>query len=191
MPAVGLSGADAGILLVRRRPPVEVEGQAVDYGMVGDPVSTRVDVLRALLEKDYVPVVCPLGIDSEGRILNVNADTVAMELAVGLSAAKLFFVTDKPGILHDPNDPASVYSTLSIADIRRLIGDKVISGGMLPKANAGVAALQRGVQRVHIVGASEPDALLDETFTNQGCGTMLVSEHERAAESQGRPGALA
>lgn len=114
----------------------------------------------------------------DGQVLNINADTMACELAVGLNAEKLIFITDKPGILHDQKDESSIYSVLDAKDIERLKSEGVISGGMLPKVTAALGALKRGVSRVHILGADEDDALLEETFTNQGCGTMITLSRE-------------
>jgi len=178
LPCVGMSGVDGQTLLLRKRPPVEVGGERVDFGLVGDPVAVKADLLRVLIAKDFVPVICSLGVDSEGQVLNVNADTMACEIAVALNAAKLFFVTDKPGILHDVNDPSSIYSVLDMAELESLVQQKVIAGGMLPKIKAAVSALKRGVLGVHVIGVEERDALLEETFTNQGCGTMLVLKKE-------------
>ncbi len=174
IPAVGLSGVDGGTLLLRRRPPVDVDGETVDFGFVGDPIGVKPELLKALVASRFVPVVCSLGIDGAGQVLNVNADTVASEIAVACKASKLIFVTDRPGVLHDQKDDTSVYSVLTAADAERLTREGVIGGGMLPKITAGLAALKRGVPQVHVVGAREQNALLEETFTNQGCGTMLV-----------------
>lgn len=179
--AAGISGVDGRTLVLRRRPPVERDGKTVDFGLVGDPVSMNPDLLETLIDSGYVPAVCSLGADPAGQVLNINADTAACEIAVGLHAEKLIFVTDKPGVLHDSKDDSSIYSVLDTADVERLTKEGVISGGMLPKISAGMAALRRGVKRVHILGASEPDALLEETFTNQGCGTMLTLEREKAS----------
>jgi len=179
LPAVGLSGVDGGMLMLRRRPPVEMEGEGtVDFGLVGDPVGVKPEILLALVEKRFVPVVCSLGADGFGEILNVNADTVAAELAVALGASKLIFVTDRPGILHDANDDHSIYSVLDRDDAERLTREGVIKGGMQPKVAAALSALGRGVKQVHILGMAEPNALLEETFTNQGCGTMMVLKRE-------------
>lgn len=176
--AIGMSGADGWTLNVRKRPPVEVDGETVDFGFVGDPVSVNDRLLKTIITGDFVPVICSLGADNEGQLYNVNADTVAAEIAVSLGAVKLMFVTDRPGVLHDANDDESVYSVLDIADIERLIKEEVIKGGMKPKVTAAMNALKRGVPRVHIVGAHEEDALLEEVFTNQGCGTMLVASRD-------------
>jgi acetylglutamate kinase len=178
LPAVGLSGADGGILLLRRRAPVPVGGEIVDFGFVGDPVKTAPQLIRTLVRDSYMPVIASLACDASGQILNVNADTVAAELAVALSASKLIFVTDKPGILHDEKDPESVYSVLDAEECRKLVAEGVIAGGMQPKVAAALDALERGLKQVHIVGAHEENALLEETFTNQGCGTMILLRRE-------------
>lgn len=180
LPAVGLSGVDGGTLLVRRRPPVEVEGRTVDFGWVGDPVRVEPRLLRTLLSARFVPAVCSLGVDAAGEVLNVNADTVACELAVALAAAKLLFVTDRPGVLHDPADDSSIYSVLDLAQVEELVAAGTVHGGMAPKLAAATSAIRRGVERVHVIGAAEPDALLTEVFTNQGCGTMILEQKREA-----------
>ncbi len=179
LPAVGISGADAGLLILRRRPPVKIGGEEVDFGFVGDPVSVQPELLLTLTAKRFVPVVCSLGVDAKGQVLNVNGDTVACELAVALKAKKVMFVTDRPGILHDPDDPSSIYSVLDLTQVAELLGTGTIAGGMAPKVAAATSALKRGVERVHVIGADETDALLEEVFTNQGCGTMLVLKREK------------
>ena len=181
LPAVGVSGADAGLLLLQKRPPVEIGGNMVDFGYVGDPVKVAPDLLRTLINDRFVPVVCSLGVDATLQILNVNADTMACELAVATNAQKLMFVTNRNGILHDPEDPSSIYGVLDLDQLDGLIQDGTVVGGMIPKANAAASALKRGVQRVHIIGADEPNALLEEVFTNQGCGTMIVTQREKTS----------
>jgi acetylglutamate kinase len=176
LPCVGISGVDAGLLVLRKRPPVEMNGVTVDFGLVGDPARVEPRLLRTLIGDRLVPVVCSLGIDAEGQVLNVNADTVACELAVALDAAKLLFVTDRPGVLHDVDDPSTIYSVLDLPQIDDLVSNGTIRGGMAPKISSATSALRRGVDRVHIIGADEQDSLLNEVFTNQGCGTMIVAK---------------
>lgn len=178
LPAVGLSGADGGLLIVSRRPPTTIDDEQVDFGFVGDPVKVNPELLCTLIRDRFVPVVCSLGVTTSGEILNVNGDTVASELAVSLLARKLMFVTDKPGILHDPEDPSSIYSVLDLEQIAALVADGTIAGGMAPKVTAACGALERGVERVHVVGADERNSLLEEVFTNQGCGTLLVVKRD-------------
>ncbi len=181
LPAVGISGADAGLLLLQKRPPVEIAGTTVDFGFVGDPVKVSPDLLRTLIGDRFVPVVCSLGADASFQVLNVNADTMACELAVATDAKKLMFVTSRNGILHDPEDPSSIYGVLDLTQLDALIKDGTIVGGMIPKATAAADALKRGVNRVHIIGADEPNSLLEEVFTNQGCGTMIVTQREKTS----------
>jgi acetylglutamate kinase len=176
LPAVGLSGVDAGLLRARRRPPVLVEGERVDYGFVGDLEQVDVEPLRAVLAAGYLPVVSPLAADREGTLLNVNADGAAGALAVALAAEKLLFLTGAPGVLERSDDPRSLVSLTDLAGLDRLREEGALGGGMLPKAEAIRGALAGGVRRVHILGFAVPDAVLTEVFTNEGCGTMVVAD---------------
>jgi acetylglutamate kinase len=176
VPAVGLSGVDGGLLSARRRPPVLVESEPVDYGHVGDLVKVDVRPLEGLLGAGYLPVVSPLAADSEGALLNVNADSAAAALAVALGAEKLLFLTGAPGILARREDPRSLVSLTDLPGLARLRSGGALAGGMLPKAEAIEAALAGGVRRVHILSFAVPDAVLTEVFTNEGCGTMVVAD---------------
>ena len=177
LPAVGLSGVAAGLLLARRRGPVTVDGgMAVDYGHVGDVESVDPAVLETLLAAGMVPVVSPLSADEGGALLNVNADTAAAALAVALRAEKLLLLTGAPGILERPGDPSSLVSLTDLAGLARLRERGCLEDGMLPKASSIEAALRGGVRRVHIVGAAVPDGLLAEVFTNEGAGTLVVAD---------------
>jgi acetylglutamate kinase len=183
--AVGLSGVDGRLITARRRGPVEVRHddgstRAVDYGEVGDVSSVDPALLRTLLDARYVPVVASLAAGPGGRVLNVNADTVAESLASALGATKLVFLTGAPGLLRDRSDPSSVVSFADPADLAPLLESGAISGGMRPKVEACLRALQAGVRRTHIVDGRVPDALLIELFTGAGCGTMLVGRREMA-----------
>ncbi len=185
--AVGLSGIDADLVTVRRRPPVAVvddDGRAgtVDFGLVGDVVGVDPGVLRTLLDARFVPVVASLAADAEGRVHNVNADTIAEELAVALGALKLIFLTAAPGVLRDRRDPASLVSFAGPEDLQTLIGGGAIADGMRPKIEACLRAVTRGVERTHVVDGRAPDAILQEVFTGAGCGTMIVARPEAAAE---------
>jgi acetylglutamate kinase len=186
VPAVGLSGADGALVTARRRPvqqvrnPANGETREIDFGHVGDIVEVRADTLRHLLGGNYVPVVCSLAADAEGRLLNVNADTVAARIAVEIGAAKYFLVTQVDGVMRDPNDPATLQSYLDIKQLDELIEAGVVTDGMLPKLAACADALRGGVPRVHIVNGMVPDTLLSEVFTNEGCGTLLVQQRESA-----------
>ncbi len=180
--AVGLSGVDGGLLRARRRPPALVADddgvqRAVDYGLVGDVVEVSVDVVRAVLDLPAIPVVAPLaaGIDGEPA-LNVNADTVAAELAVALGAEKLVLLTRAPGIRTDPNDDDSVLHYGDLDSLDELAASGALSGGMRPKVDAIRRALTGGVPRAHVVDGRRVGALLEEVFTRAGSGTLLVAQ---------------
>lgn len=174
--AVGLSGVDAGIVRARVRPPVEVDGAMVDFGEVGDVVGVDAGAIARLLDAGFVPVIAPLCADENGRVLNVNADTVAAAIATATGAAKLIFLTDAPGLLEDARDAHSLVSYVDLPGLAALEARGVVSGGMRPKLAAARAALAGGVPRVHIVGFRAEAALLAEVFTNEGAGTLIVRD---------------
>ena len=177
IPAVGISGVDAGLVRATRRPPVQSQdGQAIDYGFVGDIESVDAGVLRKQLDGGLMPVVSPLSCDRHGNLLNINADTVAAAIAAELGAEKLILATGAPGILDDADDPQSVISYVDRAGLKRLIESGKLAGGMLPKAAAIDAALANGVERVHVISCKLPDSLLLEVFTNEGTGTLVVND---------------
>jgi acetylglutamate kinase len=183
--AVGLSGVDADLITAHRRPPVLIvddagQKRSVDFGHVGDIDAVDPRVLQALLDARFVPVIASLAGDDEGRIYNVNADTVAESLAVALRAQKLIFLTGAPGILRDRNDPASLLTFADPDDLAPLLANGAIAGGMRPKVEACIRAATGGVERTHIIGGATPDALLLEVFTGAGCGTMIVGRKEKA-----------
>ena len=180
VPAVGISGVDAGLIKASKRPPVVMHEQEdpVDFGFVGDIEGVEVDVLEKQLGLGLLPVVSPLSADSSGTLLNINADTVASALAVALKAEKLILATGAPGILEDASDPDSLVSYLDLAGLRALREKGSLGEGMMPKAASIEAALTGGVERVHIINFSEPDSLLLEVFTNEGTGTLVVERTE-------------
>jgi len=177
LPAVGISGVDAGLIRANKRPPVHVGGDAanpVDYGFVGDIESVDADVLRTQLASGLVPVISPLSADADGTLLNINADTVAAALAASLEAEKLILVTGAPGILEDRTDANSLISYIDLAGLARLKANGSLAEGMLPKAAAIQDAIKGGVQRVHVISHKLSDSLLLEVFTNEGNGTLVV-----------------
>lgn len=180
VPAAGLAGASAGLLVARKRPPVETEQGTVDFGAVGDLTGVDAVPLRALLDAGRVPVLSPPVSDGAGGLLNVNADFMAAAVASALGAAKLVLVTGAPGILTDPADPASLVSALALAELARLEAAGRIRGGMLAKATAIRRALEGGVGRVHVVSGLAPTALLIELYTNHGAGTLVTRVPEEA-----------
>ncbi len=177
IPAVGISGVDAGLIRAHKRPPVEREGDApVDYGYVGDIDSVEADILKKQLDNGLMPVVSPLSCDENGTLLNINADTVAAAIAAELDAEKLILSTGAPGILEDVNDPASLISYIDRSALAKLKADGNLADGMLPKAAAIDEALKNGVRRVHVISYKLPDSILLEVFTNEGTGTLVVND---------------
>ncbi len=177
IPAVGISGLDAGLIEAHRRPPVERDGEApVDYGFVGDIEAVNAEILKKQLDNGLMPVVSPLSCDATGTVLNINADTVAAAIAAELQAEKLILATGAPGILEDVGDPLSLISYIDRAALKQLKADGKLADGMLPKAAAIDAAISNGVSRVHIISYKFPDSLLLEVFTNEGTGTLVVDD---------------
>ena len=185
-PAVGLSGVDGNLIEAVRRPPkkiVDETGQVreVDFQNVGDIRSVNPTILKVLLENRFVPVVASLGADGSGKVLNINADTIAAEIAGALPAEKLFLFSNVSGVLRDANDPSSRFSYLAVDDAEDLIRSRVVGGGMIPKVSAAITAVRKGVKRAHIINGLEHNALLYEVFTVKGLGTMVLDRHEMAA----------
>ena len=175
IPAVGISGVDAGLIRAHKRPPVkDKDGGSVDYGFVGDIDSVEADILRKQLDNGLMPVVSPLSCDESGTILNINADTVAAAIAAELDAEKLILVTGASGILEDNNDPGSLISYIDRKHLEELKKKGILADGMLPKAAAIDTAIENGVQRVHVISYKLPDSILLEVFTNEGTGTLVV-----------------
>jgi acetylglutamate kinase len=177
VPAVGLSGVDAGLIRARKRPLVQREdGGTVDYGFVGDIDDVDASVIIKQLDSNLVPIVSPLSADDSGTLLNINADTVAAAIARALNAEKLIIATGVPGILEHLEDPRSLISYIDRAGLKKLRDDGNLSAGMLPKAAAIEQALAGGVPRVHVISYAVPDSLLLEVFTNEGTGTLVVND---------------
>jgi len=168
--AVGLSGSDG--LLVQAR--TLGDGR---HGLVGEVAAVNPTLLEPLLAHGYIPVISSVAPDAEGRAHNINADTVAGELAAALDAEKLILLTDTPGILRDRHDPDSLIRQLSLAQARQLIAAGVVAGGMIPKTECCIRALAQGVGAAHILDGRVAHALLLEIFSDAGIGTMVVSSH--------------
>jgi acetylglutamate kinase len=174
--AIGVSGVDAGLVRARRRPPVEIDGETVDYGFVGDVTGVNASVLLKQLDAGLMPVVSPLSSDEAGCVLNINADTIAAQVGAALGAEKLILCTGMPGILEDLSDPSSLVSYTDIEGLGRLQAAGSFADGMLPKATAIEGAIRGGVRRVHVISYKVPDSLLAEVFTNEGTGTLIVED---------------
>ena len=151
-------------------------GEALDWGYVGVPVAVDTGPVRQLLYDRIIPVVCPLGRGADGLVYNINADTAAAALAKALKARKLAFVSDVPGLLRDPSDPDSLINTLKAEDAPELMRQGVVGGGMLPKIQSCLDALDAGVRKVHLVDGRKSHSLLLEIFTNNGVGTEIVKQ---------------
>ena len=171
--AVGISGKDGGLLTVEKK---YSDGQ--DIGFVGEITDVNPKVLYDLLEKDFLPIVCPIGLDKEFNTYNINADDAACAIAKAVNAEKLAFLTDIEGVYKDPGDKSTLISELTIEDAHALIDEGFIGGGMLPKLNNCIDAIDNGVSRVHIMDGRIPHCLLLEIFTNRGIGTAILSKGE-------------
>src|SRR5437763_13092643 len=177
--AVGLSGVDGNIVHAERRPPKEVvdrttgESAHVDFGHVGDIIQIDSSLLTVLLDHGYLSVVSSLGADSEGRVFNINADTIAAEIAVQLQAEKLVLLSDVDGIYLRAGEPDTKLSRLTAAAAQDLINSGRATGGMIPKLQSIIELLRRGVKSAHIINGNSRNSLLAEVFTDQGTGTMI------------------
>ncbi len=172
--AVGISGKDGGLLKVEKR-----YSDGRDIGFVGNITDVDTKVLSDLLEADFLPIVAPIGLDDNFETYNINADDAACAIAKAMNADKLAFLTDIEGVYRNPEDKDTFISRLTVTEANRLIEEGVIGGGMLPKLNNCVDAIENGVNRVHILDGRRPHALLLEIFTKSGIGTMFFKEGQQ------------
>jgi len=178
--AVGLSGIDGGVVNAVRRPPKEISDDQgnknlIDFGNVGDIVSVDTRLIELLLSDSYLPVISSLAADDKGKIFNINADTVASEIAVSLHAEKLILMTDVDGIYKDQADQSTLISRMTVNEMQQMIETGTATGGMIPKLQSLMSLLERGVHSAHIISGQRRNALLSEVFTNKGTGTMLAA----------------
>jgi len=179
--AVGLSGVDGNIVHAERRPPKEILNREtgvrdkVDFGHVGDVVQINARLLTVLLDHGYLPVISSLGADREGTVFNINADTIAAEIAIQLKAEKLILLSDVDGIYLTAGAPNTKLSRLTAMEAGELISSGAASGGMIPKLQSIIVLLERGVHSAHIISGTKRNALLSEIFTDKGTGTMIVA----------------
>ncbi len=169
--AVGISGKDGGLLKVQKK---LIKGE--DIGYVGDVKETNPKIIYDLLNDDFLPVVCPVGMDDEYNTYNVNADDAAAAIAKALKAEKLAYLSDVEGVLSDPEDPSSVISEIRISEADHLMENGTITGGMIPKIKNCVDVVKAGVNRVHILDGRIPHCLLLEIFTDKGIGTAILDD---------------
>ena len=177
---VGLSGIDGGLVRAHKRPVATVmdkgKPKEVDFGYVGDVDGVDPTVVLHLMAKGFIPVVSSLGADEQGTILNINADTIAAELASAVAAEKLIIMTNVPGVYRNFSDKQSLISTMRPAEVRRMVETGAAGDGMGPKLEACVRAVEHGVHEAHIIDGMTRHSLLLEIFTNTGVGTMIVPE---------------
>ena len=166
--AVGLCGKDASLIQAR---PEGIEG----IGFVGEVSNVKIDILQSLVDNGYIPVVSSVATDEQGQAYNLNADTVAGEIAAAMEAEKLILLTDTAGILEDYHNPDSLIVKLDIQEARELIEKGIVSGGMIPKVNCCVRSLAQGVRAAHILDGRVPHVLLQEILTDTGVGSMIVA----------------
>ncbi len=171
--AVGVSGKDGGLLKVEKK-----LSDGKDIGFVGEITEVNPKILMDLLEKDFLPIVCPIGMDENFVTYNINADDAACAIAKALNAEKLAFLTDIEGVYKDKDDPDTLISEMTVDEARSLIGDGFIGGGMLPKLTNCIDAIEQGVNRVHILDGRIAHCLLLEFFTNKGIGTAIIGNKD-------------
>lgn len=171
--AIGISGKDGGLLAVDKK---YADGE--DIGFVGEIKKVNADILYDLLEKDFLPIICPVGLDDSFNTYNINADDAACAIACSMKAEKLAFLTDIEGVYRNPDDPSSLISELFVKDAKNLIENGNVGGGMIPKLQNCIDAIEEGVSRVHILDGRIPHCLLLEIFTNKGIGTAILRKGE-------------
>ena len=171
--AIGISGKDGALLKVEKK-----YSNGEDIGFVGDIKSVNADILFDLLEKDFLPIVCPIGLDDDYNTYNINADDAAYAIAKAVHAEKLAFLSDIDGVCRDFEDKTSLVSHLTVDEARELIESGGITGGMIPKLQNCIGAIENGVSRVHILDGRIPHCLLLEIFTKKGIGTAILKEND-------------
>ena len=171
--AIGISGKDGGLLKVDKK----LSG-GEDIGFVGEVKKVNAEILYDLLEKDFLPIVCPVGLDDDYNTYNINADDAACAIARAVQAEKLAFLTDIEGVYKDPDDPKTLISELRVEKAQELMNEGYIGGGMLPKLQNCIDAIENGVSRVHILDGRIAHCLLLEIFTNRGIGTAILGGEE-------------
>ena len=174
--AISVSGKDSSLIFAHKKGASKIEGieGEVDLGLVGEVDCINTDLLDMFVENNYIPVISPVGIAEDGTSLNLNADTAAGEVAGAIGAEKLIILTDVPGVLRDPNDPSSLIPKIRISEVPELIEQGILSGGMIPKIETCVRAIENGVESCHIIDGRKKHSILLEIFTTNGIGTMIV-----------------
>ena len=177
---IGISGKDNHLIKARKRSPQVVvddktgEEKTVDLGLVGEIENVNPEIIDMLTANDYIPIVSPIGVDDKANTLNLNADTVAGDIAAEVDAEKLIILTDVPGILEDPNDPETLLKRVGVDEILELIDNDIVTDGMIPKVETCINAIENGVKSAHIIDGRIKHSVLLEIFTKRGIGTMIT-----------------
>jgi acetylglutamate kinase len=172
--AISLSGKDSSLIFAHKKEASKIDEEIVDLGLVGEVDCVNPELIDMFLDNNYIPVISPVGIAEDGTSLNLNADTAAGEVASAVDAEKLIILTDVPGVLRDPEDPSTLIPTIKVDEIPGLIEEGIISGGMIPKIETCVKAIENGVKSCHIIDGRKRHAMLLEIFTTDGIGTMIL-----------------
>lgn len=172
--AVGFSGKNV-VKAVKLDPYRDAKGEEVDFGYVARVTGVDLEAVKKVIAQETVPVISPIGCDESGTIYNTNADTAAGAIAAALGASKLIYLSDVLGIMRDPKQPDSLIPTLPISGVKRLIDEGIIEGGMIPKVESAMAAIEKGVKKVHFIDGRISHSLLLEIFTNSGVGTEIIA----------------
>ena len=175
----GISGKDGGLLKVKKR-----YSNGEDIGYVGEITEVNPEIVHDLIERDFIPIICPIGMDDEFNTYNINADDAACAIAKAIGAEKLAFLTDIEGVYRDKDDPSTLISEITVSEAKELINSGYIGGGMLPKLGNCIDAVEQGVSRVHILDGRIPHFLLLEIFTNKGIGTAIIGDQESRFDNE-------
>lgn len=177
---VGISGKDNHLIKARRRAPQIIvdnttgEEKTIDLGLVGSIENVNPEIVEMLTSNEYIPIISPIGVDDSSNTLNLNADTVAGDIAAEVDAEKLIILTDVPGILEDPKDPETLIKKVNINEIKELIDKGIVTNGMIPKVETCINAIENGVKSTHIIDGRIKHSVLLEIFTKKGIGTMIT-----------------
>jgi acetylglutamate kinase len=177
---VGISGKDNHLIKARRRAPQIIvdnttgEEKTIDLGLVGEIDNVNPEIVDMLTSNEYIPIISPIGVDDSSNTLNLNADTVAGDIAAEVDSEKLIILTDVPGILEDPKDPETLIKKVNIDEIKELIDKGIVTDGMIPKVETCINAIENGVKSTHIIDGRIKHSVLLEIFTKKGIGTMIT-----------------
>jgi len=177
---VGISGKDNHLIKARKRAPQIIvdnttgEEKTIDLGLVGEIENVNPEIVEMLTSNEYIPIISPIGVDESSNTLNLNADTVAGDIAAEVDAEKLIILTDVPGILEDPKDPETLIKKVNIDEIKELIDKRIVTDGMIPKVETCINAIENGVKSTHIIDGRVKHSVLLEIFTKKGIGTMIT-----------------